>query len=147
MSGSHVLKISLFLVLFVVLVAFAKLVAGASVPWQTWSEAPFAQAKAENKLVLVDLSAEWCGFCKKMDATTWRDPKVLAAIEKDYVPVKIVDEKDPELAARYRDYGRPAIIIMDADGTELMHKRGYMKPQWMEWLLQAVIQEQVSEES
>jgi hypothetical protein len=35
---------------------------------------------------------------------------------------------------------------MDADGTELLHKRGYMKPQWMEWMLQAVIAEQDSDE-
>ena len=128
-----------------ILVATVNL-AGTGVPWQSWSDATFAQAKAEDKLILVDLSAEWCAYCKKMDATTWKDAKVLAAIEQDYVPIKIVDEHDPELAARYRQYGRPAVIIMDADGTELMRKRGYMKPQWMEWMLQAVAQEQDSDE-
>jgi thiol:disulfide interchange protein len=116
------------------------------VAWNEWSDTAFAQAKADNKLVLVDLSAEWCAYCKKMDATTWKDGKVLAEINRHYVPVKVVDERNPELAARYRDYGRPAVIIMDADGTELLHKRGYMKPQWMEWMLQAVIAEQDSDE-
>ncbi len=120
--------------------------AGGTVPWQTWSDDVFEQARKENRLVLVDLSAEWCAYCRKMDATTWQDPKVLAAIDKDYIPVKVVDEKDPELAARYRDYGRPAVMILDADGQELMRKRGYMKPQWMEWMLQAVVQERGSDE-
>ncbi|HID44366.1 MAG TPA: thioredoxin family protein [Chromatiaceae bacterium] len=118
--------------------------AGGSVSWKTWSDDVFAQAKAQNRLVLVDLSAEWCAYCKKMDATTWQDAAVLAAIEQDYVPVQIMDEKDPELAERYRQYGRPAVIIMDANGKELMRKRGYMKPQWMAWMLQAVVQEQES---
>lgn len=114
--------------------------------WNDWTDAAFEQAKAENKLVLVDLSAEWCAYCKKMDATTWQDSNVLTEIGKHYVPIRVVDEKDPELAARYRDYGRPAVIIFDADGTELMRKRGYMKPQWMEWMLQAVVAEQDSDE-
>lgn len=134
---------SAFFLLAVLLVSAA--LAGGAVPWQNWSDAAFSQAREGNKLILVDLSAEWCAFCKKMDATTWQDPRVLAAIDKDYVPIKIVDEQDPELAARYRQYGRPAVIILDAEGTELMRKRGYMKAQWMEWMLQAVAQERESE--
>ncbi|BAO45240.1 thioredoxin family protein [Thiolapillus brandeum] len=120
--------------------------AGSRVSWRDWSDEVFHQAKKENRLVLVDLSAEWCAYCRKMDATTWQDPKVLAAIVRNYIPVKVVDEQDPELAARYRDYGRPAVLILDADGKEIMRKRGYMKPQWMEWMLQAVVQEQGSDE-
>jgi len=129
----------------VIMLASAAL-AGGSVPWRSWTDEVFAQARSENRLVLVDLSAEWCAYCKKMDATTWKDPKVLAAIEEHYVPVKVVDEEDPELAARYRDHGRPAVLILDADGTEVMRKRGYMKPQWMEWMLRAVVQERESDE-
>lgn len=128
---------------WMMLVATASL-AGTGVPWQSWSDAAFDQARKTNKLVLVDLSAEWCAYCRKMDETTWRNPAVLAAIEQDYVAIQIVDKKDPELAERYRQYGRPAVIIMDADGKELMRKRGYMKPQWMEWMLQAVVQEHAS---
>jgi uncharacterized protein YyaL (SSP411 family) len=132
------------LVFFWVMLAATASLAGTGVPWQSWSDAAFDQARKTNKLVLVDLSAEWCAYCRKMDETTWRNPAVLAAIEQDYVPIQIVDEKDPELAERYRQHGRPAVIIMDADGKELMRKRGYMKPQWMEWMLQAVVQEHAS---
>ena len=138
MSNPHLLKILAGLPVALLMHAA---VAGGSVPWQTWSDGVFQQAGQENRLVLVDLSAQWCAYCRKMDATTWRDPKVLEAVSKHYVPVKIVDEEDPELAARYRDYGRPAVLILDADGKEIMRKRGYMKPQWMEWMLQAVVLE------
>ncbi len=127
--------------LLIILLTQAALAAD-GLSWQTWSEGVFQQARQENRLVLVDLSAQWCAYCRKMDATTWKDPKVIAAMEKHYVPVKIVDEKNPKLAKKYRDYGRPAVVILDADGREIMRKRGYMKPQWMEWMLQAVAQEQ-----
>lgn len=121
--------------------------AASQVQWQNWSEEAFAAAKSERRLVLVDLSAEWCAFCKKMDATTWQDPKVQAAIEQHYLPIKVVDENDSELARKYRDYGRPAVVIMDGDGREILRKRGYLKPQWMQWMLEAVVQEQGLSES
>ena len=139
MNKMKALRKILALLLFLPLLSVA--LADGSVPWKAWSDSVFDQAKAQNKLVLVDLSAEWCAYCKKMDATTWKDSAVLDAIQKDYIPVQIVDEKNPQLAERYRQYGRPAVIIMDAQGKELIRKRGYMKPQWMEWMLQAVVQE------
>ena len=134
----NILKAGLFLSW---LLAIQPLVAG-GVPWQAWSEAVFREAKAEGKLVLLDLSAEWCAFCRRMDATTWQDPEVVRLIGENYVPVRIVDEESPVLAERYREHGRPAVVIYAADGRELLRKRGYLKPLWMQWLLQAVLQEQ-----
>lgn len=116
--------------------------AAGEVAWRSWHEAQFERAAAEDKLVLLDLSAGWCAFCKRMDATTWRDPRVVALVEKHYLPVRILDEQDPLLAERYRDHGRPAIVIYDANGRELLRKRGYLKPQWMAWLLEALLLEQ-----
>ncbi len=106
--------------------------------WQNWSDGQFPKAGEESKLVLLDLSAEWCTFCKKMDATTYQDPKVLALIERYYIPVRIEDEQEPELAERFRKIGRPGTVIYDGEGNELMIRRGYIKPQWMEWMLQAL---------
>ena len=112
--------------------------------WQRWSDQQFQQAEKEGKLVLLDLSAEWCSFCKQMDAVTYQDPKVLALIEKHYIPVRIVDEHEPELAARFREFGRPGTLVYDSEGNELVIKKGYLKPQWMEWMLQALAQEHLT---
>ena len=112
--------------------------------WQRWSDQRFPQAETEGKLVLLDLSAEWCAFCKKMDATTYQDPRVLALIEQYYIPVRIEDEREPELAARFREYGRPGTLVYDSEGNELVVKKGYIKPQWMEWMLQALVQEHLT---
>ena len=114
---------------------------GSEVPWQKWSSAAFRQAEEQNRLVLLDLSAEWCAFCKKMDLTTWRDPKVLKLIQEHYVPLRIQDEDQPALAEHFRRYGRPGTVIFNGQGEELVSKTGYIKPQWMEWMLQAVAQE------
>jgi len=111
------------------------------IEWKRWTPSVFEEAKEKKRLVLVDFSAEWCSFCKKMDKTTWRDPQVLAIIGENYIPVRVEDEIDTELAEKYRDYGRPAIIVLDADGKEIFKKTGYLKPQWMLWTLQGVLQD------
>ncbi len=112
-----------------------------SVKWQSWSDSIFEQAKKENKLVLLSLTAQWCEFCHKMDATTYRDPRVLALLKQDYITVRVDEKDNPELAKRYEKAGMPATLIFNSQGTEIIRKRGYIKPQWMVWFLQAVAAE------
>ncbi len=112
--------------------------------WRTWSPEVFEQARRDNRLVLVDLVADWCSFCKKMDRTTYRDPAVLDAIDESYIPVRADPEKHPQLPPRFADYGRPSTVILAPDGSEVLKKQGYLKPQWMLWTLQAVALEQSS---
>ncbi len=109
-----------------------------SVKWQSWSGSIFEQAKKENKLVLLSLTAEWCEFCHKMDATTYRDSRVQTLLKQDYITVRVDEKDNPELAKRYEKAGMPATLIFSSQGTEIIRKRGYIKPQWMVWFLQAV---------
>ncbi len=48
-------------------------------------------ARAEDKLVLVDMWATWCKNCLTMDKTTLKDPEVESGLE-DYVKVKFQAE-------------------------------------------------------
>ena len=114
----------------------------ATTDWQEWSPQIFQQAQDDNHLVLLDVTAEWCVFCKKMDETTYRDSDVIRIINEHFIPVRVADETHPDLARKYAKYGRPVTVIMTADGTEIIAKPGYLKPQWMVWFLQAIAMEQ-----
>ncbi len=46
-----------------------------------------ARADAEGKHVLIDFYTGWCGFCKKMDATTFRDRRVIDYINDNFVSI------------------------------------------------------------
>ena len=109
------------------------------IAWQPWSDAIFQRAKAEKRFVLLDLGAGWCHWCHVMDEMTYADPKVIALIGKKYIAVRVDQDSRPDLASRYEDYGWPATIIFNTDGSELVKRRGYIPPKPMASLLQAVI--------
>jgi uncharacterized protein YyaL (SSP411 family) len=112
----------------------------AAIPWQSqWSDALFTQAAHEHRLVLLDLHAVWCHWCHVMDEETYADPHVQALITKKYVAVSVDADSDPDLASRYGDWGWPATIVLAADGSEIVKRRGYMPPAQMASLLQAII--------
>ncbi len=75
-----------------------------------------AQAKLEQKPVLVDLWATWCKNCLTMDATTLRNPKVTAALA-DYVKIKFQAENPDqsparEVMQRFDAIGLPTYVIL-----------------------------------
>lgn len=111
---------------------------GQGIQWRTWSDSLLEEARDEGRFLLLDLTAPWCAYCKKMKTVTYRDQRVEAVVRAHYIPVRIDDEDDPALASRYAEYGRPASVVLDADGRELIRRRGFMEPQLMSWMLQAV---------
>lgn len=111
--------------------------ASAPVAWQPWSAETFARAKAENRLLLVDVVAEWCHWCHVMDKTTYADAGVTAAIAADYVPVRVDSDARPDVAARYREWGWPATAILTPDAKPVLERRGYQEPDEFAALLRA----------
>jgi uncharacterized protein len=111
----------------------------AGVPWQPWSDQAFARARAEKRLVLLDVGAEWCHWCHVMDDTTYREPEVLRLLSERYVPVRVDADAQPDLANRYEDYGWPATVVFDAEGRELVKFRGYIAPGRMRSMLEGVL--------
>lgn len=57
------------------------------IKWYSWEEAA-ALNKTNPKKIFVDLYTDWCGWCKRMDATTFRDPKVVQYINENFYAIK-----------------------------------------------------------
>lgn len=112
----------------------------APISWRTqWNDALFVQAAKDHRFVILDLHAVWCHWCHVMDEKTYGDPKVQALISKRYVAVSVDADSDPDLSSRYGDWGWPATIVLAADGSEIVKRRGYIPPEQMVSLLQAII--------
>ena len=56
--------------------------------WYTFQQA-YDLCKTKPKKVFVDVFTEWCGWCKKMDATTFKDPKIIKLMNKYFYAVKL----------------------------------------------------------
>lgn len=75
-----------------------------------------AQARAENKPILIDMWATWCKNCLAMDKTTFKDPAVIERLD-GYVKVKFQAEdlsESParELLERFEGIGLPTYAIL-----------------------------------
>lgn len=111
---------------------------GGAIPWRGW-EGAFEVAKAEDRLVLLNLEAVWCHWCHVMAETTYKDPRVVSLLGEHVVPVKVDQDARPDLGLRYQQYGWPATIIFDSQGRELARLSGYQDPDEMAAVLRKLL--------
>jgi len=96
-----------------------------------------AEAKTRKTLVVADAYADWCGWCKKMDQDTFTNTTVQSRM-RDFVPLKLDTDKEPELAQRYGITGLPTTLVLDASGTVVLSQAGYLPPtEYLQLLAQA----------
>ena len=61
------------------------------VNWVTLEEA-LTLNEANPKPILVDVYTDWCGWCKKMDASTYKNDVIVKYINENYYAVKMDGE-------------------------------------------------------
>ena len=93
--------------------------------------AELAKAQAAGKPVMLDFYADWCVSCKEMEAFTFSDPAVHAALDGVTLlkaDVTADDEKDKALNKHFGIFGPPAIMFFGTDGNERRNYRvvGYV---------------------
>ena len=85
----------------------------------------FREARASNKMVMLDYYADWCISCKEMDKFTFTDAgvrQVLANIIVLKTDVTANDNVDKALMDRFGLFGPPTIQFFTPDGVE---RKGY----------------------
>lgn len=96
----------------------------------TWKDI-LAQAKKENKPVFLDISASWCGYCKKMKAKVFTDSKVANYFNSTFINVAVDGEKGEGiyLASKYGVKGYPTFVFINSDGSLAKQTSGYRNSQ------------------
>ncbi len=75
----------------------------AEVQWLSWEEA-LQLSKTEQKKFFVDLYTNWCGWCKRMDKTTFSNPRVAKYLNDNYYPIKFNAEQKEEIVIGQKTY-------------------------------------------
>ncbi|MCZ6640903.1 MAG: thioredoxin family protein [Gammaproteobacteria bacterium] len=81
------------------------------------------EAKESGQLVFVDFYAEWCGACKTMHRTTFKDPEVEKVFER-FVFIKVDADHDPDAAKYFDVIGLPTLVALKATGEEVYRHIG-----------------------
>jgi protein disulfide-isomerase len=105
--------------------------------WLTDLPKAEAQAKAENKLVLMDFTgSDWCGWCIKfkkevLDTKEFQDyaAKNVVLVEVDFPNKKAqtadLKKANKALQKEYKVDGFPTLVVLDKDGKEIGRQVGY----------------------
>ena len=97
------------------------------VVWRTDFDAALKEAQRLRKPIFLDLYTTWCGPCKILDKTTYRDPKFVRA-SRDWVMVKIDAQRNArnvQIAQQYDTGGYPAMWMLSSSGKRLSAISGY----------------------
>lgn len=76
-------------------------------------------------------TAEWCGVCKKMEQTTFRNKRVKDAVENRFLPYLVDVEKSPgdEWREFYKVGAFPTILLLGKDGSVVDILLGFLEPE------------------
>lgn len=86
--------------------------------------AALVEAKKENRRVLLQFGANWCGWCHRLHGLFQTNAPIVAKLKEAYVVV-LVDvnkEHNADINLKYGNptqHGLPVIVVLDADGTPL----------------------------
>ncbi len=87
--------------------------------------AMLSQAKKTGKPFFVDFYATWCGPCKMMKNTTFKDADVAKLANQSFLAYMVDVDKNRELSGQYKIRVLPTVVFFDAAGKEIGRFEGY----------------------
>ncbi len=87
--------------------------------WRVWGQEALDEAKKQDRLILLSLSAVWCHWCHVMDETTYSNEELIAFINEHFIPIRVDSDMRPDVDALYNQGGWPSTVIMTPQGEVL----------------------------
>jgi thioredoxin-related protein len=91
-------------------------------PWEKDMETALKRAMAENKPMMIMMTATWCGPCKMLEQNTLSDGWIQQFM-KDFVVVQAYEVE--EINTKYNVNAYPTLVFTDKTGKEAHRTMGY----------------------
>jgi len=121
--------------------------------WMSWEEA-VALNKTDPKKMFIDVYTDWCGWCKKMDKSTFTDPEIVEYMNENFHAIKFNAEQKEDITWNGNTFkfvksgrrgahelasallngrlGYPSFVLLDEDFARIMISPGFKKPNQLE---------------
>jgi thiol-disulfide isomerase/thioredoxin len=111
----------LSLVLLVLFMTMSPIVVGSEheIAWTEDYEAAIQRAASTNSVLLLHFYGDYCPPCKLLDKKTFRDTKLVSAINNNLVPVKINADRRSDLTHKHQVTRWPTDVYLFPNGDEL----------------------------
>lgn len=110
----------------------------ASIRWRDWGAEAFEEAAQRDRPVLLNLTAVWCAWSRRMDRTTFTDPSLVRWINEAVVPVRVDADRYPHVQDRYIAGGWPTNAFLAPSG-EVLWAGTYIEPDAFGGVLEQVL--------
>lgn len=107
------------------------------IQWYSYAEG-MSVGQSQNKKIFLNFWAEWCRYCKSMEANTFTDSSVVAYINRNFIPIKVNSDKEPKTANQYKVRGLPNTFFLSETGEKIANRPGYIPPAEMLSLLKYI---------
>jgi thioredoxin-like negative regulator of GroEL len=98
------------------------------VDWRADYNTARKEASEKGRPLVLDFGYEGCQYCRKLDATTFRDPEVIKRINGNFIALRIDIQKDPNLAEKLGLQMYPTVVFASPEGHILGKVEGYQEP-------------------
>ncbi|MCS6852963.1 MAG: thioredoxin family protein [Gemmataceae bacterium] len=95
--------------------------------WRHDYNAARAEAQEKAKPLALDFGTADCLHCKRLEASTFRDPSIVQLLNEHFIPLRIDADKDAQLVQFLRVQKFPTIILAAPDGRILGTFEGYLE--------------------
>ena len=112
------------------------------VHWKAWNANSLAEAKENNKLIIISIGYSACHWCHVMEHESFEDQEVADVMNANYISIKVDREERPDVDAVYMKAiqimtgrgGWPLNVVTLPDGRPVWGGTYFRKADWMDTL-------------
>lgn len=106
-----------------------------SVKWESDFRTGVQHSLQSGLPLLVQVSADWCGYCQKMKQETLVDPTVIRTLNRGFVTVMLDADANRELVQQLNVKSLPTTLVILPNGRVVENLNGYQSASALQTML------------